>query len=149
MYKLFFKDETMKALYTAMARTHGGRNGHIETSDGLLRLDLAMPKELGGAGGGTNPEELFASGYSACFESAMQLVARREKFALQDASILSQVSIYPTSEKGFKLGVEMHIQTEGLNQQEAEKLVAKADEVCPYSNAIRGNVDVEFKVNAK
>ena len=139
----------MNALYKATARTHGGRNGHVETSDGLLRLDLAMPKELGGHGGGTNPEELFASGYAACFESAMQFVAHREKIPLQDTSILSQVSLYPTPEHGFKLGVEMHIHIGGLNQQDAEELVAKADKVCPYSNAVRGNIDVVFKVSTE
>lgn len=136
----------MKALYTATARTHGGRNGHIETSDGLLRLDLAKPAELGGQGGGTNPEELFAAGYAACFESAMRHVASLQKIPLKDASILSQVSLYTTPEKDFKLGVEMHTHLTGLSQKEAEDLVAKAHEVCPYSNAIRGNVDVEFKV---
>ncbi|WP_131795139.1 organic hydroperoxide resistance protein [Fluoribacter gormanii] len=139
----------MKALYTATARTHGGRNGHIETSDGLLRLDLAKPKELGGQGGSTNPEELFAAGYAACFESAMRHVANLQKISLQDVSILSQVSLYPTAEKGFKLGVEMHTHITGLNQKEAEALVAKAHEICPYSNAIRGNVDVEFKISAE
>ncbi|MCE0724667.1 MULTISPECIES: organic hydroperoxide resistance protein [Legionella] len=139
----------MKALYTATARTHGGRNGHIETSDGLLRLDLAKPKELGGAGGGTNPEELFAAGYSACFESAMRHVASLQKIPLQDASILSQVSLYATPEKGYKLGVEMHAHLVGLSQKDAEDLVAKAHQVCPYSNAIRGNVDVEFKVSVE
>jgi len=139
----------MNALYKATARTHGGRNGHIETSDGLLRLDLSMPKELGGHGGGTNPEELFASGYAACFESAMELLARKEKLPLQESSILSQVSLYPTPEHGFKLGVEMHIYIVGLNQKEAEELVIKADKICPYSNAIRGNVDVDFKVSVE
>lgn len=136
----------MKALYTATARTHGGRNGHIETSDGLLRLDLSKPKELGGQGGGTNPEELFAAGYAACFESAMRHVASLQKIPLQDASVLSQVYLYTTAEKGFKLGVEMHTYIVGLNQKDAEDLVAQAHEVCPYSNAIRGNVDVDFKV---
>ncbi|KTD63638.1 organic hydroperoxide resistance protein [Legionella santicrucis] len=136
----------MKALYTATARTHGGRNGHIETSDGLLKIDLAMPKELGGQGGGTNPEELFAAGYSACFESAIRHVARLEHIPLKEASILSQVSLYPTPEKGFKLGIEIHAYIEGLNQKDAEELVAKADKVCPYSNAIRNNIEVEFKI---
>jgi Ohr subfamily peroxiredoxin len=139
----------MKALYKATARTHGGRNGHIETSDGLLRLDLAMPKELGGQGGATNPEELFAAGYAACFESAIRYVAHLEKIPLKEASILSQVSLYPTPEGGFKLGVELHAYIEGLNQKEAEELVNKADKICPYSNAIRGNVEVDLKVSAE
>ncbi|MBN9226005.1 MULTISPECIES: organic hydroperoxide resistance protein [Legionella] len=139
----------MKALYTATARTHGGRDGHIETSDGLLRLDLAKPKELGGPGDGTNPEELFAAGYSACFESAMRHVARLQNISLQDISILSQVSLYSTPEQGFQLGVEMHAHIMGLNQKDADALVAKAHEVCPYSKAIRGNVDVTFKVSVE
>lgn len=139
----------MKALYKATARTHGGRNGHIETSDGLLKLDLAMPKELGGQGGATNPEELFAAGYAACFESATRHVARLQKIPLQDAAVLSQVSLYPTPEQGFKLGVELHVKIVGLNQKEAESLVAKAHEVCPYSNAVRGNIDVDLIVNAE
>ncbi|KTC90762.1 organic hydroperoxide resistance protein [Fluoribacter dumoffii] len=139
----------MKALYTATARTHGGREGHVETSDGLLRLDLAKPKELGGQGDGTNPEELFAAGYAACFESAMRHIARLQNIHMDNASILSQVSLYPTPEQGFKLGVEMHVNVRGLNQKDAEALVAKAHEVCPYSNAIRGNVEVEFKISAE
>ncbi|KTC80505.1 organic hydroperoxide resistance protein [Legionella cherrii] len=139
----------MKALYTATARTHGGREGHIETSDGLLRLDLAKPKELGGQSDGTNPEELFAAGYAACFESAMRHVARLQNIPLKDASILSKVSLYSTPEHGFKLGVEMHAHVVGLNQKDAEDLVAKAHEVCPYSRAIHGNVDVAFKVSAE
>lgn len=136
----------MKELYKATARTHGGRNGHIETSDGLLRLDLTMPKELGGQGGGTNPEELFAGGYGACLTSAISYVARLEKITLQDLSILSQVSLYLTPEDNYKLGVKMHIYIKGLNQKDAEALVAKADKVCAYSNAVRGNIEVELKV---
>ena len=139
----------MKALYTATARTHGGRNGHVETTDGLLKLDLAMPKELGGQGGATNPEQLFAAGYAACFESAIRHVARLEKIDLKDASMTSQVSLYPTPEHGFKLGVELHAHIVGLNQKDAENLVAKAHKVCPYSNAVRGNIEVELKVNAE
>ncbi|MDP3268468.1 MAG: organic hydroperoxide resistance protein [Legionella sp.] len=137
----------MQALYTTTATTHGGRNGHVETSDGLLKLDLAMPKELGGSGGATNPEQLFASGYAACFESAIRHVAKLHKIELGDASMTSAVSLYPTPEKGFKLGVKLHAHIQGLNQADAEDLVNKAHKVCPYSNAIRGNVDVELKVS--
>lgn len=139
----------MNALYTTTAHTHGGRNGHVETADGLLKLDLAMPKELGGKGGGINPEQLFASGYAACFESAMRYVAQMQHIPLKDASMTATVSLYPTPEKGFKLGVALHASTEGLSQEDAESLVAKAHQVCPYSNAIRGNVEVELKVTAK
>ncbi|AAU28040.1 TPA: organic hydroperoxide resistance protein [Legionella pneumophila] len=139
----------MKALYTTIAKAHGGRNGHVETTDGLLKLDLAMPRELGGEGGATNPEQLFAAGYAACFESAIRHVANVQKISLEDVSMTSEVSLYATPEKGFKLGVALHAHITGLNQNEAEALVAKAHEVCPYSNAIRGNVDVKLSVSVK
>ena len=139
----------MKALYTAKAHTHGGRNGQVETEDGLLKLDLRMPKELGGQGGGNNPEQLFAAGYAACFESAIRYVAQMEKIPLKDASMTSEVSLYPTPEKGFKLGVILNAKVVGLNQKDAEALVDKAHHVCPYSNAVRGNIDVEIKVSAE
>ena len=136
----------MNALYTATAFTHGGRNGHVESSDGLLQLDLAKPKELGGTGKATNPEQLFAAGYAACIESAIRYVAQMEKIPLEDASMQSEVSLYPTPEKGFKLGVNLQAKIVGLDQKEAEALVAKAHQVCPYSNAIRNNVDVGIRV---
>lgn len=139
----------MKALYTTTAKTHGGRNGHVETTDGLLKLELAMPKELGGQGGATNPEQLFASGYAACFESAIRHVARLQKIPLEDAAMTCMVSLYTNSEQGFKLGVELHAHITGLNQKEAETLVAKAHEVCPYSNAVRGNIEVKLSVIVK
>lgn len=139
----------MKALYTATAKTHGGRNGHVETTDGLLKLNLAMPKELGGKGGANNPEQLFAAGYAACFESAIRYVAQMQKIALQDASMVAEVSLYPTPEKGFKLGVNLEAHIVGLNQKEAEELVAMAHQICPYSNATRGNIDVQIEVHAK
>lgn len=139
----------MKALYTATAHTHGGRNGQVETTDGLLKLKLAMPKELGGQGGGNNPEQLFAAGYAACFESAMRHVAQMQKIPLKDASMEAQVSLYPTPEKGFKLGVELHAKVVGLSQKDAEDLVEKAHHVCPYSNAVRGNIEVQIKVSVE
>lgn len=139
----------MKALYTATAHTHGGRNGHVETTDGLLKLDLAMPKELGGKGNGNNPEQLFAAGYAACFESAIRYVAQMDKIALKDASMTSEVSLYPTPEKGFKLGVVLQAKIVGLSLKEAEDLVHKAHHVCPYSNAVRGNIDVQLKVSVE
>lgn len=139
----------MKVLYTTIAKTHGGRNGHVETTDGLLKLDLAMPRELGGEGGATNPEQLFAAGYAACFESAIRHVANMQKISLEDVSMTSEVSLYATPEKGFKLGVALHAYITGLNQNKAEALVVKAHEVCPYSNAIRGNVEVKLSVSVK
>lgn len=138
----------MKALYTTSAKTHGGRNGHVETVDGSLKLDLSMPTELGGKGEGNNPEQLFASGYAACFESAILHVAQLQKIPLKDASMTSTVSLYATPEHGFKLGVELHAHIKGLSQADAEALVAKAHEVCPYSNAVHGNIEVDIKVTA-
>jgi len=135
------------ALYTTRAHVTGGRAGHGETSDGLLKVDLAMAKELGGPGGATNPEQLFAVGYAACFESAIRFVARKQKLPLTDASITSTVSLLPNGE-GFKLGVALAAETKGLDQAVAEALVSEAHNICPYSNAIRGNVEVALSVKA-
>ncbi|MGX7875754.1 organic hydroperoxide resistance protein [Mesorhizobium sp. ORM6] len=135
------------ALYTTQAHVTGGRAGHGETSDGLLKVDLAMPKELGGPGGATNPEQLFAIGYAACFESAVRFIARKQKLPLEDAAITSTVSLLPHGE-GFKLGVALAAETKGLDQAAAEALVSEAHKICPYSNAIRGNVDVALSVKA-
>lgn len=135
------------ALYTTQAHVSGGRAGHGETSDGLLKVDLAMPKELGGPGGATNPEQLFAIGYAACFESAVRFIARKQKLPLTDAAITSTVSLLPNGE-GFKLGVALAVETKGLDQPAADALVAEAHKVCPYSNAIRGNIDVALSVKA-
>jgi len=135
------------ALYTTQAHVTGGRAGHGETSDGLLKVDLAMPKELGGPGGATNPEQLFAVGYAACFESAIRFIARKQKLPLTDAGVTSTVSLLPNGE-GFKLGVALAVETKGLDQAAAEALVSAAHQVCPYSNAIRGNIDVELSVKA-
>lgn len=106
----------MSALYTTQARVVGGRAGHAETSDGLLKVDLAMPKELGGQGGATNPEQLFAAGYGACFESAIRFVARKQKLPLQDAAVTATVSLYPNDQGGFRLGVALAAETKGLDQ---------------------------------
>jgi lipoyl-dependent peroxiredoxin len=139
-----------KALYTAHATSTGGRTGSTESSDGAIKLALVTPKELGGAGGaGTNPEQLFASGYSACFIGAMKAVAGRQKIALPgEVSIKSSVSIGPMTGKAgaFSIAVEMHISVPGMERGALEQLVAMAHEVCPYSNATRGNIDVALKV---
>ncbi|TGW05130.1 organic hydroperoxide resistance protein [Mesorhizobium sp. M2D.F.Ca.ET.145.01.1.1] len=135
------------ALYTTQGRVTGGRAGHCETADGLLKVDLAMPKELGGPGGATNPEQLFAIGYAACFESAVRFVARKQKLPLADAAVTSTVSLLPNGE-GFKLGVALAAETKGLDQAAAEALVSAAHQICPYSNAIRGNVEVALSVKA-
>jgi lipoyl-dependent peroxiredoxin len=138
-----------KVLYTAEATVTGGRaNGHGRTSDGALDVQLRTPKEMGGDGGGTNPEQLFAVGYAACFESALGVVARRENIDAGDASIDSRVSLLPTEERGFKLAVELDVTLPTLESAEqAVKVVAAAHQVCPYSNATRGNIDVKLTAN--
>ena len=139
-----------KAIYTARATSTGGRTGTTESSDGAIKLALCTPKELGGAGGaGTNPEQLFAAGYSACFIGAMKAVAARQKIALPaDVSINASVSIGPLTGKegAFGIAVNMVVSVPGMERAAAEKLVATAHQVCPYSNATRGNVDVALSV---
>ncbi|MET0508774.1 MAG: organic hydroperoxide resistance protein [Burkholderiaceae bacterium] len=139
-----------KALYTAQATSTGGRTGKTESSDGAIKLELSTPKGLGGSGGsGTNPEQLFAAGYSACFIGAMKAVAAKQKLSLpNELSIKSDVSIGPLTGKegAFGIAVDMAISVPGMERAAAEKLVADAHEVCPYSNATRGNVDVKLTV---
>ena len=133
--------------YTASALSTGeGRSGHVRSSDGLLDLDLAPPKEMGGQGGATNPEQLFAAGYAACFHSALKGTARREKVTVADSSVTADVGIGPRDEGGFGLTVALHVEIAGLDQAAADKLVAEAHQVCPYSNATRGNIDVKLVV---
>ena len=136
-----------KVLYTARATSTGGRTGTSRTDDGSLKLTLSTPKELGGAGGpGNNPEQLFAAGYSACFIGAMKAVAARQKIALpSEVSITAEVGIGPIP-AGFGLQVAMQVSVPGMDKTAAEALVAAAHQVCPYSNATRGNIDVSFTV---
>ena len=136
-----------KVVYTAHAKATGGRDGRAASSDGALDVKLATPRELGGAGGpGTNPEQLFAAGYSACFIGAIKFVAGRDKIALpSDVSIESSVGIGPIP-NGFGIEVAMKISLPGMPKAEAEALVQKAHIVCPYSNATRGNIDVRLSV---
>jgi osmotically inducible protein OsmC len=139
-----------KALYTAQATSTGGRTGSTESSDGKIKLQLSTPKELGGdSGPGTNPEQLFAAGYSACFIGAMKAVAARQKIALPaEVSIKADVSIGPMTGKAgaFGIGVAMVVSVPGMDRAAAEALVKAAHEVCPYSNATRGNIDVALSV---
>ena len=136
-----------KVLYRAHANVTGGRDGHVVTPDGVLDLKLTTPRELGGGGGvGTNPEQLFAAGYSACFIGAMKFVAGRDKIALKgDPSIEGSVGIGPIP-NGFGIEVTLKISVPGSSRAEAEALVQKAHVVCPYSNATRGNIDVQLIV---
>lgn len=137
----------MEALYTAVATATGdGRNGHATSEDGMLDLDLRIPKEMGGAGGATNPEQLFAVGYAACFHSALKLVAGRDKLDVTGTEVSASVSIGATESGGFGLAVELDVHAPALDQETAEKLAAAAHEVCPYSNATRGNIDVVLRV---
>lgn len=135
----------MQILYTAQATATGGRDGRAVTSDQRLDVKLSTPKELGGPGGdGTNPEQLFAAGYSACFLSAMKFVAPHLKIALPaDAAVSAEIGIGPNDKGGFGLAAELRVSVPGMEQAAAQALVAKAHEVCPYSNATRGNVDVK------
>ena len=140
----------MKTLYTAVATaTEGGRDGHTRTDDGKVDFELSSPKEMGGDGGeGTNPEQLFAAGYAACFANAMRSSARREG-SLEDvagATVTSHVSIGALGKGRFGLAVRLDVGVPALEQDAAEDLVGRAHERCPYSNAIRGNVEVELAV---
>ena len=143
--------EITGALYTAEATVTGGRaNGHGRTNDGVLDVQLRSPKEMGGEGGGTNPEQLFAVGYAACFESALGVLGRREHVEVGDVSIESRVGLLRTEERGFKLAVELDVALPHVQDPEqAKRLVAAAHQVCPYSNATRGNIDVKLTVNGQ
>ncbi|MCZ2822780.1 MULTISPECIES: organic hydroperoxide resistance protein [unclassified Modestobacter] len=136
----------MPSVYTAVATATGdGRNGHTRSSDGLIDLDLATPKEMGGEGGATNPEQLFAAGYAACFLSALKMVARKQKAPINDAGVTAEVGIGPNDAGGFGLEVALHAELGGVDQATAEQLVEAAHQVCPYSNATRGNVPVTLE----
>jgi lipoyl-dependent peroxiredoxin len=146
-------ETSRRVLYMAEAHTTGGRtDGHGRTSDGALEVELRAPVESGGEGGGTNPEQLFAIGYAACFESAMSAVARRQKEPAQadDAAIDSKVMLLPTRERGFTLAVELDVTLPSVEDPDtAVELVRAAHQVCPYSNATRGNIDVRLTANGQ
>lgn len=134
-------------LYTAQATSTGGRDGASKSNDGRLEVSLSTPKELGGAGGaGTNPEQLFAAGYSACFIGAMKFVAMKEKITLpQDLAITASVGIGPIPQ-GFGIKANLQVRLPGMDKSAAQGLVEKAHQVCPYSNATRGNIEVSLEV---
>lgn len=135
-----------KVVYRAHATSTGGRDGTSSTPDGVLNLKLAVPKEMGGNGQGVNPEQLFAAGYSACFIGAMKFVAGMQKIALpSDTKIDATVGIGPIPQ-GFGIEVQLDVTIPGMERAAAEALVAKAHEVCPYSNATRGNIEVALRV---
>jgi lipoyl-dependent peroxiredoxin len=137
----------MDAIYVATAHATGdGRNGHAFTDDGMIDLDLKIPKEMGGEGGATNPEQLFAAGYAACFHSALKLVAGMAKADATGTEVSASVSIGTLDSGGFGLAVELDVSVPNADRATAESLVASAHEVCPYSNATRGNIKVDLVV---
>ena len=139
-----------KVLYTANAVVSGGRDGHGRSTDGQLEVELRVPKEMGGAGGGTNPEELFAVGYAACFEGALGAVARRQKLEIGEVTINSSVGLLPTGDGGFQLTVALDVvKPTGVDAEAAVELVRAAHQVCTYSNATRGNIDVELLLDGQ
>jgi osmotically inducible protein OsmC len=142
--------EVAKILYTAKAHVTGGRNGHGRTSDGELDVDLRVPKEMGGEGGGTNPEELFAVGWSACFESALAGVARRRHVDVGEVAIDAAISLFPAGDGSYRLSASLDVSIPAVSdREEAVALIREAHKVCPYSNATRGNVDVELLLDGQ
>jgi len=138
----------MKTLYTAEAVVQGGRQGRGRTSDGRLEVDLSVPEDMGGRGGvGTNPEQLFAVGYAACFQSALLNVANGRKLDASDSQITSRVGLGPTGHGGMGLTVALDLHAPHLSPAEAAELMARAHELCPYSNATRGNIDVNLTID--
>jgi len=139
----------MKTLYTANVTVNGGRDGRAVSSDKALDVKLSVPKEMGGPGaaGTTNPEQLFAAGYAACFESAVRAVAAQKKKKITDSSVQATVHVGPRDAGGFGLAVQLKVSLLGVTREEAEELIGIAHrDMCPYSNATRGNIDVEISV---
>jgi len=138
----------IKALYTAHAVATGGRNGHTQSEDGIVSVNLSIPKAMGGLGkeGTTTPEHLFAAGYAACFGSACEFMSRQLKLIPKSIEVKSAVGIGPNETGGFGLGVDMDVRVVGLSQADAEKVVAAGHQACPFSNAVKGNVAVTIKV---
>lgn len=140
-----------KTLYTAEATVTGGRaQGHGRTSDGVLDVQLRTPPEMGGEGGGTNPEQLFAVGFASCFESALGVIGRRERAEVGDVSIDSRVTLTPGEDRSFRLGVELDVTLPQVGDpDQAARIVEAAHRVCPYSNATRGNIEVKLTANGR
>jgi osmotically inducible protein OsmC len=137
----------MRILYTAEAVSTGdGRSGQVASPDGWIDMKLSPPKQMGGEGMGANPELLFAAGYSACFHSALNLIGRREKIDVDDAVVTAKVSIGPNDKGGYELAVTLIVKVPGLDHAAAKELADKAHQVCPYSNATRGNIEVTLEV---
>lgn len=137
----------MKTLYTTKVTATGGRNGHVKSENGILDLEVKMPKALGGASDEfTNPEMLFAAGYSACFDSALNRVISLSKTETGETTVTAEVSIGQLDNGGFGLAVQLDVNIPGVSQEEAQSLTEKAHEICPYSNATRNNIEVKLSV---
>ncbi|WP_026463806.1 organic hydroperoxide resistance protein [Adhaeribacter aquaticus] len=137
----------MKTLYTAEVTATGGRSGHVKSSDGVLDIDVTMPEGLGGKGGASNPEQLFAAGYSACFQSALLVVAGKQKIQLdKESTVTAHVSLNQIDNGGYGLSVKLDVDLKGVDKETGDKLVKEAHEICPYSVGTRGNIDVEINV---
>ena len=134
----------MKILYTAEVQATGGRDGQVQSPDGTFSETIRVPQEMGGTGGGTNPEQLFAAGYAACFQSALMIAARRQHQDASQSVVTAKVGIGPAGGGGYGLDVELHVSLPGTEKEIGEKLVKLAHTVCPYSNATRGNIDVRL-----
>ncbi|WP_084398465.1 organic hydroperoxide resistance protein [Henriciella aquimarina] len=141
----------MSELYSARVTATGGRQGHVKSEDGILELDLAPPESLGGPGGKTNPEQMFAGGYAACFGNAVIHTARAQNLPVKDkdVDVVAKVGLSPNGSGGFDLSVALETTIAGLDQDAAETLVNAAHQVCPYSNAVRGNIDVALSVKTR
>jgi lipoyl-dependent peroxiredoxin len=138
----------LKVIYTATGMAVGGRSGRAESSDGELKITLVRPKELGGPGtGGTNPEQLFACGYAACFATTLDFLSRQKQLKLQKNEVTAHIGLAQRAEGGFGLTARLEIFISGIERSEAEVLVGQAHQACPYSNAISGNVDVDIVLN--
>ncbi|SMF60142.1 organic hydroperoxide resistance protein [Pseudobacteriovorax antillogorgiicola] len=134
----------MKAVYSSKVFTTGGRNGKVESEDGLLKVDLSLPKSLGGSGKATNPEQLFAAGYAACFENAVLHVAAGEKVKIAESKVEAEVALYTLDDGRFNVGITLNLFLEGIEAAQAKDLIEKAHVVCPYSNATRGNIGISI-----
>ncbi|EJG02064.1 organic hydroperoxide resistance protein [Flavobacterium sp. F52] len=137
----------MKILYTTSVSAKGGRNGQVKSENGVLNLEVRMPKALGGANDNyTNPEMLFAAGYASCFDSALNLIISKSKIETGETSVTAQVSIGQNEDSGFGLAVKLDVNIPGVSIEEAQELTEKAHQICPYSNATRSNIEVELSV---
>ena len=146
-----YSDRTTSTLYSTRVTATGGRHGQIRSEDGLLDMKLALPRQLGGKGDATNPETLFAGGYAACFENALLRVSRDAglRFADEDVEVIAEIGLSRNDSGGFVLSAALAVTVTGVDQKRAEALVESAHKICPYSNAIRGNVEVGITVSAR